>query len=338
AEREEGHVGDAVRGELVDEAVVVAVGEVVHVLHALDPGDGPRLGHLLRRGVADAQMPDEALPLQFHERFERFGDRAGHGPLGVAEPEVDQVERFDAEGLEVLVDGAAQVLGPPGRGPAAVRVPVGADLGRDAQRFGVRVERFADQPVGDVRTVGVAGVDVRDAEVDGLAQDGDRALAVGRGSHDSGTGELHGAVAETGDGQVAEIPGAAGEPRSGCVHVLAFLSGAEAMPRGSAHQSGRDTLQWEVGTWKCVTPREEWTMTTMTAAQKRARAKAEYDAFLAACPSRQLLDRISDKWATLILCALNSGDSHRPGTEGPLEPKGMRYSELSRRVAGVSQK
>ena len=66
-------------------------------------------------------------------------------------------------------------------------------------------------------------------------------------------------------------------------------------------------------------------MPTMTAAQKRAQAKVEYDAFLAECPSRQLLDRISDKWVALILAAL--------GTDGP-----MRYSGLSRRLAGVSQK
>jgi DNA-binding HxlR family transcriptional regulator len=69
-------------------------------------------------------------------------------------------------------------------------------------------------------------------------------------------------------------------------------------------------------------------MATMTAAQQRARAKAEYNAFLAGCPSRKLLDRISDKWVTLILCALGGG-----GEPGPL-----RYSELSRRLAGVSQK
>jgi DNA-binding HxlR family transcriptional regulator len=67
-------------------------------------------------------------------------------------------------------------------------------------------------------------------------------------------------------------------------------------------------------------------MATTTAAQKRAQAKAEYDAFLAVCPSRKLLDRISDKWVTLILCALGSG------------PRSMRYSELSRLLAGVSQK
>jgi DNA-binding HxlR family transcriptional regulator len=66
-------------------------------------------------------------------------------------------------------------------------------------------------------------------------------------------------------------------------------------------------------------------MPTKTATQKRAQAKAEYDAFLANCPSRQLLDRVSDKWVALILAAL--------GSDGP-----RRYSEMSRRLAGVSQK
>ena len=69
-------------------------------------------------------------------------------------------------------------------------------------------------------------------------------------------------------------------------------------------------------------------MATTTAAGKRAQAKAEYDAFLAVCPSRQLLDRISGKWVTLIMCAL--GDAG--------EPRAMRYSELHRLLAGVSQK
>jgi DNA-binding HxlR family transcriptional regulator len=76
---------------------------------------------------------------------------------------------------------------------------------------------------------------------------------------------------------------------------------------------------------------------TMTAAQKRAQTKADYDAFLAGCPSRQLLDRISDKWVTLILAALGSGGP-RPGVDAAGEPRPMRYSELSRRLAGVSQK
>jgi DNA-binding HxlR family transcriptional regulator len=74
-------------------------------------------------------------------------------------------------------------------------------------------------------------------------------------------------------------------------------------------------------------------MTTMSAAEKRAQARAQYDAFLAVCPSRKLLDRISDKWVVLILCALG-GD--RAG--GPGAPEPLRYSELSRLIAGVSQK
>lgn len=65
-------------------------------------------------------------------------------------------------------------------------------------------------------------------------------------------------------------------------------------------------------------------MPTMTAAQRRAADKAAYDVFLAQCPSRQLLDRLSDKWVTLTLVAL---------VDGP-----RRYSQLSRTIAGVSQK
>jgi len=74
-----------------------------------------------------------------------------------------------------------------------------------------------------------------------------------------------------------------------------------------------------------------------TASQKRAQAKLEYNAFLTNCPSRQLLARISDKWVALILAALGSdGPSPTRGCAG--EPRAMRYSELSRRLNGVSQK
>ncbi|HLL38000.1 helix-turn-helix domain-containing protein [Streptomyces sp.] len=65
-------------------------------------------------------------------------------------------------------------------------------------------------------------------------------------------------------------------------------------------------------------------MATMTAAQRRERARAEYDAFLKACPTNQLLDRISDKWVSLVVAALAAGP--------------MRYSDLSRKIAGVSPK
>jgi DNA-binding HxlR family transcriptional regulator len=79
-------------------------------------------------------------------------------------------------------------------------------------------------------------------------------------------------------------------------------------------------------------------MATVTAAQKREQAKAEYDAFLAGCPSRKLLDRLSDKWVTLVLAALGSDGSHRLAAGCVGEPRPMRYSELARLLAGVSQK
>jgi len=75
---------------------------------------------------------------------------------------------------------------------------------------------------------------------------------------------------------------------------------------------------------------------TQTKAQQRAREKVEYGVFLAACPSRQLLDRISDKWVVLILCALGGDTAGRPG--GGQGATAMRYSELSRLLAGISQK
>ncbi|GAA4605178.1 DNA-binding HxlR family transcriptional regulator [Actinoplanes octamycinicus] len=65
-------------------------------------------------------------------------------------------------------------------------------------------------------------------------------------------------------------------------------------------------------------------MATRTATQLRAEERDRYDAYLAACPARKLLDRISDKWVSLLLTALAGGP--------------QRYSELSRTIAGVSQK
>ncbi|PWJ53632.1 transcriptional regulator, HxlR family [Quadrisphaera granulorum] len=65
-------------------------------------------------------------------------------------------------------------------------------------------------------------------------------------------------------------------------------------------------------------------MVTMTAAQRRAQEKAEYDAYLASCPSRILLDRLTDKWVVLVLSALADGPA--------------RNAQLARRIAGVSPK
>ncbi|MEV5507483.1 winged helix-turn-helix transcriptional regulator [Streptomyces orinoci] len=56
----------------------------------------------------------------------------------------------------------------------------------------------------------------------------------------------------------------------------------------------------------------------------RTAEQAAYDAYLAECPARQLLCRISDKWVSLTVNAL---------ADGP-----RRYGDLSRTLVGVSQK
>lgn len=65
-------------------------------------------------------------------------------------------------------------------------------------------------------------------------------------------------------------------------------------------------------------------MATTTATQRRQEARVAYDAFLKGCPTNELLSRISDKWVGLVMTALR---------EGP-----QRYSDLGRRIPGVSQK
>ncbi|CAL9378236.1 helix-turn-helix domain-containing protein [Saccharothrix sp. NPDC042600] len=65
-------------------------------------------------------------------------------------------------------------------------------------------------------------------------------------------------------------------------------------------------------------------MVTRTARERREERRQAFDAYLKECPARHLLDRISDKWVSLVLVALAAGP--------------RRYSELSHTIAGVSQK
>ncbi len=65
-------------------------------------------------------------------------------------------------------------------------------------------------------------------------------------------------------------------------------------------------------------------MVTLTAREQRTKRKAQYDAFLASCPTRQLFATISDKWVGLVLVAL---------ADGP-----QRYNALTRVIAGISPK
>jgi DNA-binding HxlR family transcriptional regulator len=65
-------------------------------------------------------------------------------------------------------------------------------------------------------------------------------------------------------------------------------------------------------------------MATVTAAVRRARAGAAHRSRLAQCPTHRVLDRLGDKWVSLVLREL---------AEGP-----RRYGILASALAGASQK
>ena len=65
-------------------------------------------------------------------------------------------------------------------------------------------------------------------------------------------------------------------------------------------------------------------MTTQTAEERRAAEAAAYNAFMATCPTRQVLATIGDKWSALVVNAL---------ADGP-----RRHGQLRATVSGASQK
>ena len=163
-------------------------------------------------------MTDQALLLEFGQGAERLGDGLPPGAFG-PQPQVDGVEGVHAEVREVLLDLGPEVGGVMRGAPAAVGAAAGAHLGDDAQVGRVGVERLPDQLVDHHGAVEVAGVDVGDAVLDGLAQDGDGLVAVPGRAEDAGPGQLHGAEAHAAEDEVVGEPeGAAGNRTGTAIH------------------------------------------------------------------------------------------------------------------------
>ena len=91
------------------------------------------------------------------------------------------------------------------------------------------MQRLADELVGHMRTVVVAGVDVIDAARDRFAQHRDRGIVVLRRPEHARSGELHGAVAKALHNPVAERKRSRG---SDVVHeLISSWTGSEYRPR-----------------------------------------------------------------------------------------------------------
>lgn len=67
-------------------------------------------------------------------------------------------------------------------------------------------------------------------------------------------------------------------------------------------------------------------MTTMPADRRRRDERITFEAYLRDCPFANLMAAVSNRWMTLIVCAL--GEHEEP----------LRYNQLSREMPGISQK
>ncbi|EAU69609.1 hypothetical protein STIAU_2984 [Stigmatella aurantiaca DW4/3-1] len=239
AEWEERHVGDAVARKAVDQGIVGPMRQIVLVLHADDGGDPASLRDLRGGDVAQADVAHQPLLLEPGQHREWRLDGALCGSMSAEhEAQVHHVEGLQAQVAQVVVDRLSQLLGGEGREPGAILAPPGADLGDDDEIAGIGRERFADQPVRDVRAVVVAGVDVVDPARDRLAQHGQRrAVILGRAEH-AGPRELHGAIAEPLHGAASEGE-CAGQVNLGHVFSFETTQIGAARARDNGVQSAR---------------------------------------------------------------------------------------------------
>ncbi len=149
-------------------------------------------------------MPCSCSWLKAPERFLERGAR-------VDAVELVEIDALELEAAQAHLDTLNQIAG------AADVFGFGGTLARDAALGGddeagrVGVQGFADQALGDLGAVGVGGVDERDAELDGAAQNAAGFVGIGRLAPGAIADKAHGSVAEAMDREIAaDAEGAAG--------------------------------------------------------------------------------------------------------------------------------
>ena len=175
--------------------------DIVHVLHANHRRDLLRFRELRGVNVAQADVFDQTLLLEFGQNLHRFGHRHARWFRHAAGAQVDHVERVQPQVAQVVMDGALQALAGVDLNPGFVLAANRAHLGDDHQTFRVRVERLLDDLVGDVRARRSRWCRCGFTPASRAARrTATQAAWVAWRSVDAGTGELHGAVAHAVDG------------------------------------------------------------------------------------------------------------------------------------------
>src|SRR5258705_5018584 len=194
SQREKRNVSYALRGKVNDEAVIFPVCHIVEVLNAHYLCHGLSLSQLPGSNVAQTDMTDQSLTLEFREHGQRLLDRSFRWFREPSNAEIHDVESVETKISKIVINAIDEFLARQSRNPGLVFTPAGTDLGDDQEICGIRMKRPLDKLIGDMRAVVVAGIDVVHTRINGLAQNSDCSVNVTGWSPHLRTSELHCAV------------------------------------------------------------------------------------------------------------------------------------------------
>jgi hypothetical protein len=118
-----GKIGYALHHEFTDEAVVVSVCQVVQVLHTDYLCDCLSLRQLLGTDVAQTEMPDQSLTLEFGKHGQRFFDGSLRWRHHFSNPKIDDIQRVESQISEIVMNAVDQFLTRKRRDPGLVFRP-----------------------------------------------------------------------------------------------------------------------------------------------------------------------------------------------------------------------
>ncbi len=106
------------------------------------------------------------------------------------------IDAIEAQPLETPFDGLGQMFGAGVVGPLHGPTALPSCFGGDHHSGRVGIERFGNQLLRNIGSVGVGGIDEVHTQFDSPAQSGQRRGLVCRGAPDALAGNPHGSVAE----------------------------------------------------------------------------------------------------------------------------------------------
>ena len=150
-------------------------------------------------------MPDQSALFKGNQCFQFSFQRTFRRPVHTMHTaQVDHFYSVEAKITQVIFYRARQFFGAKRRQPVGFVIPTRPNFSHDAQIGRIRVQRFFDYLVSDMRTIEVAGVDMINTSRHGVTKHLNRLRFVSRRPEHAGAGQLHCAIAKTTNFAVAK--------------------------------------------------------------------------------------------------------------------------------------